>query len=216
MPNKTCNYGRRGMSSIIALMFLSLFACLAAAYAAFANCNLVTANNQAAVQAARMQAESGMSFMLRTVKALQFPAGTTEETLMANLRQSLAERLEGTGNLQGATISYDGQTVVIPPIAFDGQDRCFEATFSLADDSSVYLRVNGRAGAICRSAGMNLQLMPGASAVFDYGIASRSSIRMMGNASVAGENDPGDSSPAFGCLVRLYGPRRLYGFLFGA
>ncbi|MCK4602985.1 MAG: hypothetical protein KAU28_10995, partial [Phycisphaerae bacterium] len=118
----------------------------------------------------------------------------TEETLMANLRQSLAERLEGTGNLQGATISYDGQTVVIPPIAFDGQDRCFEVTFSLADDSSVYLRVNGRAGAICRSAGMNLQLMPGASAVFDYGIASRSSIRMMGNASVTGENDPSEAN----------------------
>jgi len=185
---------RRGVSTVLAMMLLTMFASLGVAMVTANNRQVVQAENHARVQAARLQAESGLSFFLRTLSNISVSGATEGQDLLDTLAAILGERLNGSANLGGATVSYDETTITIPAIATDDLGGSFSARITLVEDSTVRLRVVGTDGTITRPVSMNLTTSPFRSSIFNFAIASKSRIEMNGNARILGANSSSEAN----------------------
>ena len=179
---------RKGMASILALMLLAIFAVLAIAHATTFNASLYQSRNRALVDTARLQAESGLSFLIHHLNRISLPGGASGEELLDAVAQRLGERLNGSPNLAGASITYDGSLITVPPIATDPSGRGFTIFLRLASASSVAACITGNDGSVTRSIGLDFDLGTGRSVVFDYGVASKSAIQLVGNSKIRGAN----------------------------
>lgn len=185
---------RSGAVTVLALILLVMFASLGAAYATASNAQLIQSSNCAHIQTARLQAESGLSFCSNVLGGISLPGSANGQEMLDSLAVALSARLDGSGNLAGGVVAYDGSTITIPAIVTDDRGRSFSAALYLAGDDVVHLIVVGMDGAVSRQMGMNMALVPGSSGVFDYAIASRSKIYMTGNAKVRGLNDTSEAN----------------------
>jgi hypothetical protein len=173
-------------------MFLAILATLGISYATFTNNSLLKANNLVGAQGAQLEAESGMAFMSLILSNCEIPPGSSGQQLLDDAANALDSALNGTGNLQGQTIGYNGTTVTIPSV-FAGNGRSFSAQLSLVDTLLVHLAVTGQNGEITRSVGIDYQMVPGGESFFAYGIASMSPVSLTGNAKVLGANSPSEA-----------------------
>src|SRR2546421_9783082 len=99
------NQKRRGMTALIAMLYLALIASLAVGFYASTNsASMVTANEQR-TNMALMSCESGMDFMRFHMYNVTIPYGTTQAQLFGSLYNQLKTQLENTGNLGSKTIS---------------------------------------------------------------------------------------------------------------
>jgi hypothetical protein len=190
--NISTNPRRRGMAYILAVAMLCVLAALAVAYAATTGTNLRTGRNMSEVQAARMNAEGGLSYMLRQLRALQLDPNTTAANAITNLGASLSTAMNGTANLGGQAIGV-GTSVTMPPINLDYGS--FDAAITKDGNGNLFLAVNGHANGINRTVqvGLSLTSNPPNSA-FNYGIASRGSISVGGNSQILGKSVASDAS----------------------
>ncbi len=184
---------QQGIVYILALVLLTVFSSLAVAYATFSHTSLRTAENMSSVQDARMQAEGGLGHLSMILSELTVSSGSSGQAMLDNLAASLASRLNGTENLQGEQVAYDGETIIIPSIDMGGGKR-FCATITRVDDTTVRMSVTGSDKDISRTVSMDFDLSAGRSVVFDYGIASKSPISLTGNAHVSGANSPAEAN----------------------
>ena len=182
-----------GMASVLSLLFLGLFSALGVAYICFATSTLRQADNCARIQTARMQAESGLAYCTYLLRQSRLSAGRTGQDMLSDLADWLGANLNGRPNLQGAVVTYDGSSIILPSIATDELGRNFDIRLSLAGDSSVRVRVTGHDGTVTRAAGMDFHLTTARSGVFDHGVASGGPVRMSGNARIEGANDPSEA-----------------------
>lgn len=176
---------RRGAVSVLVLVFLSMFATMAIAYGAATQANVDMANNAALSSGARFQAESGMSYYLHMVR--QVPPAASAQTMLDNIASTFETRLNGSPSLNGV-VTYDGTTLTIPEIQMSDGSAGFSGQISLTPEGNISIVANGRDGSISRTVGMQGELVPGGSGVFDYGIAAGGKVRLTGNASVEGAN----------------------------
>ena len=181
------------MVLVLALIFLAILSTVAIPFAAFTNTNLQIASNHRNVQGARFQAESGLEFLRYQLVQGPFPAVVSGQSLLDTVATNLQSRLDGSGTLQGASVAYDGQAIIIPPVVIDGNSGSFNAAISLTPAGAVRLIATGHQGQVSRSIGIEFSLSPGSTGVFDYGIASKSHIVIGGNAQVLGVNDPSEA-----------------------
>ena len=186
--------GRKGMASILALILLALFAVLAIACAQTFNASLCQSRNRALVDTARLQAESGLSFLIHHLNRVSLPGGASGEDLLTVLADRLGQRLNGSPNLAGSNVSYDGSVITVPPIATDPTGRGFTIFIRLASASTVAACITGRDGSVTRSIGLDFELGTGRSVVFDYGVASKSAIHLVGNSKIRGANAPAEAN----------------------
>src|SRR4051812_40871376 len=104
----------RGLTSVLAMLYLVLFGTLAVGfYAATNTANQVTAND-ANVARAFMASESGMDFMRYQLANVNIDPHITGDQVLDALYTELQTQLDGTGNLNGLTITKDGNTIRIP------------------------------------------------------------------------------------------------------
>jgi Tfp pilus assembly protein PilX len=176
----------------MALMVLVVLAALAVAYTHVANNSLRQGRNHARVVSARLQAEGGLAFLMGHIENIAVPANTQGQQLLDTVASALQDQLDGSGNLGGAGVAYDGSTVVVPAIVTD--EGAFSATVELAAGHAVRLSVTGTSGAVQRTISVACGLRPSGSTVFDYGLASRGPVRMTGNVTVRGASDPAEAS----------------------
>lgn len=193
MSKEKLRHRQAGIVYILAMVLLTVFSSLAVAYASFSNTTLRTAENMSSVQDARMQAEGGLTHLTMVLSELTLSAGATGQAMMDDLASSLTSRLNGTANLQGAQVAYNGETITIPSIAM-GSGKAFYASITRVNNTIVRLAVTGSDDDVSRTVSMDFNLATGRSAVFDYGIASKSPIRMTGNARVRGANSPAEAN----------------------
>ena len=186
-----CRTRNGGIISIIALVFLGVFAAIGVAYATLSNNSLLQGQNHTCMLNARLQAESGLSFLLRDVCQVSLPAGTQEQGLLDAVASSVQSRLNGSPNLQGRPVTYDGTTIAIPSIRTD--EGSFHGTIALANDTALLLQVTGASGSVTRTVAIQCKVAPGTSMLLDCGVASRDKIRMSGNAGIRGANDPSEA-----------------------
>ena len=184
-----------GMAMVLALVLVAIFASLAIAFAAGTDFNARQSSSLADVCGARLQAESGVSYFVSLFSQNTFPpTADSGQALSDAVASCLSDNLDGSGNLAGQSVSYDGNTISVPEILVNGTDQGFSAHLSLEGNENVRLVVTGRDGTVSRTVRIDLGLIPDASAVFGYGVASRGRIAMWGGAEILGVNDPVEGS----------------------
>lgn len=191
-PNGHHTTRRRGIAYILALMLLAVFSTLAVVLATTTDLNLRKSDNQRRSQTAMLQAESGLQFMLETIKDTRIPGSTTSSTFPANLADALGMQLNSTANLAGSTVVADSSRVVVPPIKLSGGQ--FVSVMSMTDGTHSRLEVTGSAGQLTRKLSVDCNLVTRRPAVFDYGLASKGQILVHGNAQIVGVNYAGEAS----------------------
>ena len=184
---------QRGVAYVMALILLALVASLAAAFAAEVNMDLRQADNQLRLNKTRLQAESGIAFYSRTLQEIALPPGVVGQEALDALATSLRAKLDGTVNLVGQSVGYDGTQISIPHIVLDENGNGFSATLSLNPDQTVCLVVTGRDGSCTRRVRLDFRVVARKSVKFDYGVASKGKIKLTGNARVKGANDPAEA-----------------------
>jgi len=180
---------RRGVAYVLAVIALAIFAALAAALASQTGMGLRKASNQALIQATRHDAESGMAYFSLLLRGTRLSGELAGQELLEALASSLRGRLEGTANLGGQTVSYDGTQIVIPHISTDGRGAGFGGIVRLADSGSIRLTVTGREADCLKRVRMDFGFTPWRSPAFDYGIATRGSIELTGNPDIVSVGD---------------------------
>jgi len=184
---------RAGTAYILAVFLLALFVAIGAALAALTNVGARAGKNAADIQRARMAAESGLGFAIRHLRALVLPHDTNPDNVIVRLAEALAERLEGTENLDGAAVTCTASTVSVPSIRT--QDGRFRMRIVQSDDGTLVLEVRGQYGGVQRLVAMDLYLRDGhPNSVFNYGLASRGPVSISGNARICGRNDLAEAS----------------------
>ena len=188
----TLKKSKRGFAAILALVLITIMAAMAVAYAVGGNTNLLQSGSQAAVQRSLLTSESGLAYLTYILRGITVPPGKTGPELLSAVATALGTRLNGTANLHGAAVTSNATTVFVPTITTDeGQ---FTATIVLVGDNAVHVKVAGSQGGANRAVGINFDLSGAHSSIFDYGIASKSAIRLTGNASVAGANNRAEAN----------------------
>lgn len=183
-----------GFAYVMALIMLALFASLAAAFAAEVNMGLRKADNQLHVSQTRLQAESGIAFYSRTLQEASLPPGVAGQEALDALAASLSAKLDGTANLVGESVGYDGTQISIPHIVLDDSGNGFSAMLSLNPDQTVCLVVRGRNGSCTRQVRLDFEVVQGKFTEFAYGVACKGKIKLAGNAQIKGANEASEAT----------------------
>ena len=178
---------RDGTAYIIALILLAFFTAMASAFAVFSNTSVQTSKNVADIHRAQLAAEGGMAISVRAIRRLSLPSDTDDDTIMLNITQALADRLNGSDNLGGAVVTGDGSTVTIPAIATE--DGSFTTRVIKQAGGTISLEVEGVANGVRRTIAIDIVLIDEhPNSVFNYGLASRGSINISGSGEIRGMN----------------------------
>ena len=193
MSGKNKSHRRRaGIAYLLALVLLVVFATVGLALSSAANLSLRTSDNYCAAAAARLEAEGGMSFMLRELAALRLPGTTNQASFLTNLMSALTPRIDNTANLNGQHPYISGSYLIVPDIATE--DGHFAGKFSWAGPNRGRLTVQGAARNAAQRISVELVFTPRRPVVFDYGLASKGQITIFGHAKIVGVNSPTEAS----------------------
>jgi hypothetical protein len=192
-----CTRARRGVTAMLAMLYLVLFATMAVGFYTATNTAMQVASNDQRIARALLAAESGMEFMRYQLGLVNVPPGTTEAQLWTNLTNALRAQLDGTANIGNKNIFADSESIRIPAspdefIKLDSEGGEFQATVSNRGHK-VMVTIRGRFGAavsLGRGVQMEFGLAEKAHRIFDYGIATKGSVITTGNAKITGALDP--------------------------
>lgn len=198
---------RQGITAVLAMLYLVLFSALAIGFYTAANTNIAVVENDKRITQAMMAAESGMDFLRFQLAQVEIPYGTTQAQLFSTICDSMETQLEGTGNLGSRAISVTEDLIKIPAddneyIALDSSGMKFRATVENLGQK-VRVKVVGKYGDITirRAIQMDYDLAEKASAIFDYGVASKGKITTAGASRIKGATDPKKGSVLSTCLT---------------
>jgi hypothetical protein len=182
---------------VLALVVLALCTTLAVAIASGTTVNIARSENMQKALNAQLAAEGGLQFMLQSLSNAKLPKDTDYDTLMANLATKLGEILDGTPNLGSSEVSGTEYTVTIPAITIEGAVfTCVLTRLSPDGENNQQCRlsVTGSSGGMSRSVSLDLRLKAAAPPLFDYGIASKGTIDISGNAKILSMSEALDAS----------------------
>jgi hypothetical protein len=192
---------RRGVTAMLAMMYLVLFATLALGFYSSTNTAVQVASNDQRIARALLAAESGMEFMSYQLSIVDVPPEATESELWPNLIACLRRQLDGTPNIASKSIYTDNETIRVPAtpeefIKLDEDGGEFQATITNRGHK-ILVSVRGRYGetvALGRGVQMEFGLAEKAHRIFDYGIATKGSVATSGQARITGAVDPAQGS----------------------
>src|SRR6266576_1487951 len=105
---------RRGLTALLAMLYLALIASLAVGFYASTNSAAMVSDNEKRTNLALMSCESGLDFMNFHLAQLTIPHGGTASQRMTALYNQLKTQLENTGNFGSKTMSITGTSISIP------------------------------------------------------------------------------------------------------
>jgi hypothetical protein len=181
------------------MLYMVIFSVMALGFYAATTTASQVASNERTSLAALLSAESGTQFLRYHLSALDIKAGLTPDKIFEQVYQQLAERLEPTANLNGGVVGYDGNTISIPQSGYVKIDpsgaQKFRITMTRAGDILV-ARVVGRGGSVSLGRGLEFRFQKAnnATAIFNFGVASRGSVSTSGSSTVTGLTDASNGS----------------------
>jgi hypothetical protein len=179
---------RRGVTSVLAMLYLVLFSTLAIGFYAAVTTAVQVSTNETHGKRAMLSAESGMDFMRYIMGNVDIPVGTDPANMWSVLCTQVKAQLDGTTNIGKKTLpAPSGSQMDIPTITLDSTGSSFTASL-IQDGQKVILKVTGTGPdpLVKRTVQMEFAQAQRASAIFDYGVASKSAISMSGNAKITG------------------------------
>jgi len=196
------NSRRRGLASVLAMLFLVLFSTLAVGFYAATTLSAQVAKNERSLTTAQSAAESGMEFMRYQLGIITVPPGTPSNQLLTTVYGLLSTNLNGTYNMgtDVVTMANDANgnpTIYVPGntshfISIDSTSGSrFQGTIAQSGDKLVVTVVGmGSDGSISRGVQLSYQKAARASAIFNYGVASKGKITTGGASYILGNPDP--------------------------
>jgi Tfp pilus assembly protein PilX len=106
--------GRRGIASLLAMLFLILFSALALGFFATATMSAQVSRNERASSEAQLAAEGGLQFLRYQLGCVDISTSTSNATLLPAVAAELARLLNGTNNMGGQTIQIVNNAIAIP------------------------------------------------------------------------------------------------------
>jgi hypothetical protein len=187
--------GRRGVASVMAMLFMVVFSALALGFYAATTTASQVANNEKTATSARLAAEAGVEFLSYHLASLDIPDNLTPSQIFDEVYMQLATRMDTTPNLGGSRVGYDAVNITIPQVGYVKLDprgeQQFRINISLAGDVLV-TKVIGRSGgaSIGRGIEIKFQKATNATAIFNFGVASRGPVSTTGQSTITGLTDP--------------------------
>jgi hypothetical protein len=198
---------RRGVTAVLAMLYLTLFASLAVGFYAATNISTIVSHNEQRANSAAISAESGMAFMRYQLSRIAIPHGTPNDQLFAQVYTQLGTNLDSTANLGATGIDLINDTIQVPAgtthyITLDSSGSKFRATVQdQGQGVLVTVYAHGSDPSLTRIVQMKYNLAQKASAIFDYGVASKGQITTSGAAQIVGATDPTKGSLLSTCMT---------------
>ena len=185
----TITHRNRGVTSLLAMMYMVLFATLALGFFAATTTSSQVAGNDEQAMRAMLACESGASFMRFQMAAMDLPYGTNNANLMTNAVAALGANLNDTPNMGGKTVAITGGVIYLPS----------QTTWMTLDPAS---KMRFRA---------EIRQTPGTStlAVTVRGAAASSSISRGVQLNFEDESMPAYAEPANGAYFQISTPQGL-------
>src|SRR4051812_22836028 len=98
----------RGIASMMAMLYLVIFAALALGFYASTTTAVQVSRNERGIASAQAAAESGLYFMRYQMGELAIPSATTDADLLSTVASKLTTRLNSTTNFSAAGVSLSG------------------------------------------------------------------------------------------------------------
>jgi len=212
--------GRRaaGFTFVLALLLLICLMSLGVALCWMANAGVVQSRSEQQILAARLQAESGLAFIVRQLHEAPLPIAGDGPPVFDAVARHLSAVLDGSPTIGGRAVTYDGNTITIPDVAVGEAGKHFRAVLSMPDKHSMLLAVTGRAGVIARSVKIAFGL-DGGHPIFGFGVSSKGPICLENNIKVLGANYADEArllSTSPGTAFRLQGDLEVDGDVYAA
>ena len=116
MPSRAAHRyrSRRGITSILAMIYLVLFAALAIGYYAQVGASVQISSNETRSRRALLAAESGLAFARYNLHHVKIPPLTPQNDILNQIHQDLAGLINGTNNVYRGDIGFNGSRIDIP------------------------------------------------------------------------------------------------------
>jgi len=179
---------RRGVTSVLAMLYLVLFSCLAVGFYSAVTTAVQVSANETHSKKSMLSAESGMEFMRYVMGNVDIPHSTPPDQMWPTLCSQIKQQLDGTANIGGQTVTLPaGDIMTIPTITLDSSGSTLSAKL-IHSGQQVIVQVTGTGpdAEVKRTVQLSYAQAQRASAIFDYGVASKSAITMAGNAKITG------------------------------
>ena len=117
-PRRRTRRFRPGISSLLAMLYLVIFASLAIAFYEETNMSIQVSANEKRTVEALAAAEAGVKFVRYHLSALAVPPGLSAANAFEETYMQFAARIDGTANLHGGAVGYDGTTISVPETGY--------------------------------------------------------------------------------------------------
>lgn len=179
----------RGVTAVLAMLYLVLFATLALGFYAAVTTQVEIAGNDVRGMRAQLAAESGTDFMRYQLGKVALPSGTTQGQILTTVASQLATLLNGTSNMGSMTVgSVINGTVQVPSVTsqfipIDSTGAGVHAEISQSGDL-VNVKVTARdaTGKSMRAILLSYQMEQGPHDVLGYGVVTKGSLTLGGGA----------------------------------
>lgn len=191
---------RRGIVSVLAMLFMVIFAAVALGFYAQTTVSAQLSSNERSAARALTAAESGMAFM-RYQLSLVEAKYLEESQMLVELAVELDRVMGGSGNLdngaQEVGMSADGTAILIPrdegAVIALGNGTGFRCRITRSGRRFA-VKVAGRSEGAGAGTGKGLEYTFEAkqlkAQLFDYGVAGRGQIELSGGGTIRGGSDP--------------------------
>jgi len=183
---------RQGAALVIAMMFLAIFSSLALAMLTMSSTNVQVADNHCKANRALESAQSGFEVMNYWLGRVNMPGTVAPGDRFTNLASYVNNDLATVGISVANTYDDGGYpaAVSLGNIAINSLlGQSFLASIQKTENLDVLqLDVTGNAGNLTRIIRVNYNFGTREHNVFDYGVASRGPLSLVGNIEMSGTN----------------------------
>ncbi len=183
----------QGAVLIISMIFVLIFSTLAVSMATLSGTNTQLASNQHKVGCALASAESGLEVTRFWLSRIIIPSSTSRCNYFSTINSALQNDLS-TNYISNVYTVCDGSTITIPSVTLgSAQGQSFHAVITPLptsyDPNVIHVDVTGVHGSITRTISVDYVFGPRPDTIFDYGVATKGSLSLAGNAEIEGPNN---------------------------
>jgi Tfp pilus assembly protein PilX len=185
----------------MAMLYLVLFTTLALGFYSATTMSVQVAKNERSLTVSQFAAESGLQFARYQLGTVVIPTNTPTNLLLTSVYATLAANLNGTSNMNGDTVSMVNGVISIPSsstnyITADSTSGArFRLTVSQSGDKLVATSYGrGSDANVTRAIQLTFSKAAKASAIFNYGVATKGKLTTGGASYILGQPDPAKGS----------------------
>ena len=192
---------RRGFASVMAMLYLVLFTTLALGFYTATTMSVQVAKNERSLTVSQFAAESGLQFARYQLGMVVIPTNTPTSQLLNCVYASLQTSLKGTSNMNGDTVGMVNGVINIPSssshyiMADNTSGARFRITVAQTGDKLVVTSYGrGNDANVSRIIQLQFSKAAKASAIFNYGVATKGKLTTGGASYILGQPDPAKGS----------------------